>query len=137
VTERKNPQIPASEPDHSTTTRSEALRESLKARRPPEPDREFSTLVVRSEPAQIAYEDPGPTDVMHEVGCSCRHDLVWPEHAALALVQALAAGPPWPSPSVPAGGADGSGDVVDDESEREPRASASGESHDGGTEREE
>ena len=37
------------DPDPSTTTRQEALRDALKARRSPQPDREFSTLVGSSQ----------------------------------------------------------------------------------------
>lgn len=42
--------------DHSTTTRQEALTASLKPRRPPQPDREFSTLVVALPTAECRSE---------------------------------------------------------------------------------
>jgi hypothetical protein len=58
-TESKLPQTRSPEPCHSTTTRQEALTESLRAGTTPEPPREFSTLVERSEPV---YRTPGFDD---------------------------------------------------------------------------
>lgn len=42
----KSPEIDTGDPGHNTTTRSAALREALKARRSPVPERAYSTLLV-------------------------------------------------------------------------------------------
>lgn len=90
MSEPKIPQIPDVEREHSTTTRSAALRESLQARRSPVPPREFSTLVERSEPryTPCPYPDCG---CENEPGSELiRGDFIWPENVSLALVDALA-----------------------------------------------
>jgi hypothetical protein len=137
MAERKIPQIPAVNADHITTTRSEALREALKAGTTPQPPREFSTLVERPEAAEPASGCADERSCLVHGGGLQRGDFVWPERTALAIAQALTGYAVGSSRSVRAGGTDGSGDVVDDEREREPRAAASGERHDSGAQREE
>ena len=122
---KKKTRDPAPKREDSPTTRSEALREALKARRPPEPPREFSTLVEGSEPVWRHLECADPRNCAEHGGGLVPDQLVWPEHATMALLAALAAGMPAESQAVRAGRANSSRDVVDDESEGEPRAAAS------------
>lgn len=104
--EETSPKIPAGDPGHDPRTRSEALRESLKARRTPQPPREFSTLVLRSESPQRATCGVcrQPMSLLpYGPECDC---AVWPELAVLAIIALLA------GPEVPAGDSTSRGAVV-------------------------
>jgi len=64
----------------SIETRQEALRSSLQARRPPEPTREFSTLVERSEAAPDPLELPMERRDFGWMSGMCGADAAAEEH---------------------------------------------------------
>lgn len=122
----------ALEPDPSTRTRQEALREALKPRRSPEPPREFSTLVQRSEPVEYT---PGCAD---ERNCVEHGDPREPMRSksldaglqrVLDAIDRIAARQ---SRSVAAGGTHSNSDEVQHERDREGSRPAGDERHDRG-----
>ena len=127
MTERDIPQGQCPDADPSMMTRSEALREALKARRPPEPDREFSTLVERSEPLQDGHDEHGWIEHTGPIDRSSVTEAELVQAAGLNRLLDAVDSYVATSPAKLAGGANGEDDEVEDERGAVPDAAASGE----------
>jgi hypothetical protein len=134
--ERDPRKAPYVDPDPSKVSRREALSDSLRPGRHLDQERAFSTLVRRSE----GDSDPLECDYCaHLIRAAVNHltgHVVIDDYPAgyEALRRAVMAFPS--SLSASAGGADGSGDVVDDQGEGQPATAARDECHEGTDDRE-
>lgn len=117
MTGQPSRQPPWEDPDPSKTTRREALREALRPGRHLDQPRAYSTLVEGLLGDLSGHGDCAycgaliRSCVSHLAGHVALADFPPGYEALLAAVEAF------PSHRVRAGGADGSGDVVDDEGE--------------------
>lgn len=130
MAKRKSPQVPAPELYPSTATRSEALSEALQARRTPQPPREFSTLVERSEPPR----DPLVCADARNCVAHAQYQVDLPDSYREKTVAPVSRehgdqGDDLEPRSVRAGVTESGGDVVDDERECQPCAGASEQAH--------
>lgn len=90
--DQESHKIPADEPYPNTTTRSELLRKALEAGTSPQPPREFSTLVERLEPVDMAPGCADPRNCVVHGGQSADApvEAVWPPEVLDELLARLA-----------------------------------------------
>lgn len=118
--ESKSPEGNCPDADPSMMTRSEALADALKARRTPEPDRAYSTLIQRSDVSGAIRGHyaawAGDAPVTEPMRAFLDGEIAYVEGLERLLHSVLA----HPSPSVPAGGADGNRDEAQNEQSAVP-----------------